>query len=98
MTKPTKKPKKTTKKRVAVKRSAAATKPAPTRQSKKDQVLALLRREQGATLSEIMTTTGWQAHSVRGFLSGTVKKQLGLSVERFDREGGSAYRTLSLHA
>src|SRR6266446_3813897 len=38
--------------------------------SKKAEVLALLRREGGATLPELMTATGWQAHSVRGFLSG----------------------------
>ena len=48
--------------------------------TKKDAVLALLRREQGATLAELMTTTGWQAHSVRGFISGTLRKKLGFAV------------------
>jgi len=49
--------------------------------SKKATVLDLLRRPTGASLSEIMTTTGWQAHTVRGFISGMLTKKLGLTVE-----------------
>jgi Protein of unknown function (DUF3489) len=49
--------------------------------SKKAEVLALLRRRNGATLQEIMEATGWQAHSVRGFISGTLGKKMGLAVE-----------------
>lgn len=48
--------------------------------SKCDQVLKLLRRNKGASLAELQEVTGWQAHSVRGFLSGTVKKRMGLSL------------------
>jgi hypothetical protein len=51
--------------------------------SKKADVLDLLRRKQGATLAEIMQATGWQAHTVRGFIAGTVTKRLGLKVESF---------------
>jgi hypothetical protein len=51
--------------------------------SKKAEVIDLARRSQGATLAEIMELTGWQAHTVRGFISGTLIKKLGLKVESF---------------
>lgn len=66
---------------------------APAQESKKDTVITLLRRGNGATLDELMSATGWQAHSVRGFISGTVRKALGLKVvtER-NSAGTSTYR------
>ena len=51
--------------------------------SKKAEVLDLMRRPQGASLAEIMELSGWQAHTVRGFVSGTLIKKLGLNVESF---------------
>ena len=59
--------------------------------SKSDRILALLRAPEGATLTALMEATGWQAHSVRGFLSGTVSKRLGLPVESFRRNGERVY-------
>jgi uncharacterized protein DUF3489 len=56
--------------------------------SKKDTVLALLRRPQGATVKEIMRATGWQSHSVRGFLSGALRKKMGLKVKSAKRNNG----------
>jgi hypothetical protein len=49
-------------------------------QSKQDAVIALLRRQQGASIAEMAAATGWQTHSVRGFMSGALKKRLGMEV------------------
>jgi hypothetical protein len=52
-----------------------------------------LRRPEGATLADIMSATGWQAHSVRGFLSGALGKKMGLTIESLKTpEGARAYR------
>ena len=83
------------KKAKAGKRATAGEKPAQARQgSKTAQILELLKRPGGATLKGIMAVTGWQAHSVRGFISGTLGKKLGLAVESVKGEDGE--RTYSL--
>jgi hypothetical protein len=56
--------------------------------SKKAVVLAMLRREGGATLGEIAKETDWQLHSIRGFLSGQIAKKMGLKVESTKADGG----------
>ena len=71
---------------------AAASKSA----SKHDQILDLLRRKQGASLMELQKTSGWQAHSLRGFLAGTVKKRLGLKLSSDkSKEGERRYSIAS---
>ncbi|MGC8794896.1 MAG: DUF3489 domain-containing protein [Bryobacteraceae bacterium] len=58
--------------------------------SKKAQISALLSRPEGATLAELQATTGWQPHSLRGFLSGTLVKKLGYIINRRKREDGAS--------
>lgn len=71
------------------KAKAVSAKPAAARQtqSKGAQILAMIERSKGATLAEIQKTTGWQPHSVRGFLSTAAKKH-NLQIESTRTEGG----------
>jgi len=71
-------------------------KPKSTREgSKTETVLTLMKREGGVTLKGIMETTGWQAHSVRGFISGTIGKKMGLTVVSTKAESGERTYTLA---
>jgi len=74
--------------------SPTKTKRASTKEETKTElILRLLRRKTGASLPEMQERTGWQAHSVRGFLSGTVKRKLGLTVEMVpDSKDARRYR------
>jgi hypothetical protein len=57
--------------------------------TKQAALIAMLRRAEGATVAEIMTATGWQAHTVRGAIAGALKKKLGLAVssEKIETRG-----------
>lgn len=56
--------------------------------TKLDAVIAMLRRDNGATVAEMVAATNWQPHSVRGFLSGTVKKKYGLTLDKTKAANG----------
>ena len=71
-------------------------KPAVRDGSKTERILDLLKRKDGATLAEIMKATDWQAHSVRGFISGTLKRKMGLAVASVKGENGE--RSYSIKA
>jgi hypothetical protein len=67
--------------------------PNPRPATKLAQVLALLQRENGATIAELAEATGWQAHTVRGALSGVIAKKMGHAVTSEKTEGrGRVYR------
>ncbi|WP_244505548.1 DUF3489 domain-containing protein [Methyloceanibacter stevinii] len=73
--------------------SAALKKRSASPQSKQALVITMLRRKSGATIDDIVAETGWQPHSVRGFLSGVVKKKLGLPlVSEVGKNGVRRYR------
>ena len=60
--------------------SRNGTKPASGKQSKQQTCLDLLGRGEGATIGDLQQATGWQKHSVRGFLAGAVRRKLGLTL------------------
>mgnify|MGYP000929591123 CR=1 FL=1 len=72
-------------------------KPQPVRRagSKLDAIIKLMRRPKGASIKQMMAETGWQPHSVRGAISGAIKKKLGLEVTSAKTEAGRIYRIVA---
>ena len=66
--------------------------------TKRERVLTLLSRSEGASIEEMMQAIGWRQHSVRGFLAGTVKKKLGFSLTSLKGDDGSAATASKLGA
>ena len=64
------------------------------RETKAQRVIRMLKRPQGASLKALMKATGWQAHTVRGFLSRKVAKESGLALDSHRRNDERFYRVL----
>src|SRR5262245_5361819 len=77
--------KSTAKKPGSVKAPKVPTKPA----TKLGRLEAMLRRPDGATIEQLTKVLDWQAHSVRGVMSGALKKKQGLSVTSEKRDDGT---------
>ena len=60
--------------------------------NKQDQVIAMLRQPEGATIDDIVGATKWQRHTVRGMIAGALKKRLGLRMASEKEERGRVYR------
>ena len=88
------KPRSGTKTRSKVKRAKPIVDHNTRAKSKQDAVLGLLNRPQGATIAAIIEATGWQSHSVRGFLAGVVRKKLGLTLQSDTTDGERVYRVI----
>ena len=77
----------------------AASTGATERKTKQSACLILLARPNGATIEDLQTATGWQPHSVRGFLAGAVKKKLGLTLVSSKADGDARrYRVVDAGA
>jgi hypothetical protein len=60
--------------------------------TKQSQLITLLKQPQGSDIKELMQATGWQAHSIRGVISGVIRKRLGLTVVSHKMNGVQHYR------
>jgi hypothetical protein len=60
--------------------------------SKQSRVIAMLQSPKGATIAAMMEATGWQPHSVRGFLAGVVRKRLKLKLASKKLDGNRVYQ------
>jgi len=86
---PSRKPKKAS--------SRASTRQPGSAQSKQDLVIQMLRRQSGVSIDDIITRTGWQPHSVRGFFSGLVRKKFKLPfVSDVGKDGVRRYHIASV--
>lgn len=74
---------------------ANASKPIQKVPSKTDALVAMLSRDTGATIADMMSASGWMAHSVRGFMAGALRKRLGHMVSSEMTGAGRVYRIVT---
>jgi Protein of unknown function (DUF3489) len=72
---------------------ARAQKPTPGARTKQALMIELLKRPEGATVEQIAATTGWQHHTIRGAISGALRKKLGLTIETIRTRAVGANKT-----
>ena len=77
--------------KAAKKTAKAAKTPRSAKVGKGDKIVELLQRKGGATIHELTAATGWQPHSVRGYLSGVLRKKQGLDVASSVNDGVYSY-------
>lgn len=75
--------------------AAEAQQPRTRDNSKQAQVIAMLRRPEGATIAQICEATGWKQHTVRGTFAGAFKKKLGLEITSTKESGGQRLYRIS---
>ena len=75
-------------KKAAPKRAPAKASTSKTTESKQQRLIAMLKRPDGATIAQMTKAFGWEPHTVRGALSGALKKKLGLNVVSEKPESG----------
>jgi hypothetical protein len=90
--------KRSSSKKAAAPSAKATSSGRPNPDSKQDRVVALLQQPRGATLDVLVNVTGWQKHSVRGFLAGTVRKKLRLPLISEKIDGIRTYRIAASRA
>ena len=88
---PTGSSRKTERKIVSARGVSQEHKPAIRESSKLAKVIAMLRQPNGANIEALSKATGWQVHSVRGALSGAIKKKHGLAVTSMKTDGVRTY-------
>ena len=71
-----------------VEAAVAPVRPRTRENSKQATVIQMLQRPEGATITQICSATGWQAHTVRGTFAGAFKKKLGLNLTSDKADGG----------
>jgi hypothetical protein len=75
-----------------VRQARASTQQGSRPKSKQARVIAMLQAPGGATIEALTRVTGWQSHSIRGFLAGVVRKKLGLNLVSMAADRGRVYR------
>ena len=75
--------------------ATATAKPRAREHSKQAQVIAMLKRPEGATIAQICEMTEWMSHTVRGTMAGTFKKKLGLTITSSKDQGGERVYRIS---